>query len=85
VLRDDAQNNDTNAQYTDDITTGVSVNLLPWKKKKTGCKKRKNGPDVPALEYQKVEEPRDSLNAVCDSTLTTRSMSKVSKMRVGSL
>ena len=54
MLGDDAQNNDTNAKYTDDITTGISVNLLPWKRKKTGRKKRKNGPDIPASEYSKV-------------------------------
>jgi hypothetical protein len=44
-LGDNAQNDDTNTQYTDVTKTGVSYNLWPWKKKKTGRRKRKNGPD----------------------------------------
>ena len=47
MLGDDAQNNETNVQYADVIKTGESFNLLPWKTKKTGRRKRKNGPDIP--------------------------------------
>jgi hypothetical protein len=42
---DNAQNDDTKTQYADVTTTGASVKLWPWKKKKTGKRKTKNGPD----------------------------------------
>jgi DNA-binding transcriptional LysR family regulator len=45
ILGNNAQNDDTNTQYTDVAKTGISVNLWPWKKKKEGRRKRKNGPD----------------------------------------
>lgn len=40
----DAQKSDTNTKYPEDTKMEGSSSLLPWKKKKTGKRKRKNGP-----------------------------------------
>jgi hypothetical protein len=44
MLEDDAQKSDTNAKYAEDTKMEGSSSLLPWKKKKTGKRKIKNGP-----------------------------------------
>jgi hypothetical protein len=86
ISGDNAQNDDTKTQYADVTTTGISLKLWPWKKKKTGRRKTKNGPDgfLVRILYQ-GKEIADLLNAVCDNTLTTRSRSKLSKTRTASL
>lgn len=44
IIGDDAQKSDTNTKYAEDTKIEGSSSLLPWKKKKTGKRKRKNGP-----------------------------------------
>lgn len=44
MVGDDAQKSDTKARYAEDTKMEGSSSLLPWKKKKAGKRKRKNGP-----------------------------------------
>ena len=56
MVGDDVQNSDTKIKYAEDTKTEGSSSLLPWKKKKTGKRKRKNGPVLGLDVSSRIED-----------------------------
>jgi hypothetical protein len=55
VVEDDAQNSDTKIKYAEDNKMEGSSSLFPWKTKKIGKRKRKNGPVLVSDVSSRIE------------------------------